>query len=396
MQELLKSAKELLPVLIENRRYLHQRAEIGFSLKQTVSYVTERLTALGYTPQKCGKSGVVATIGKGKKTFLLRADMDGLPIREQTNSLYACKTGNMHACGHDIHTAMLLGAAGLLKARERELKGVVKILFQPAEELLEGAKDCIDGNVLDGVDSAMMLHVLTATDLPTGKAVVASAGVSAPAADYFTIKVQGKGCHGSAPWNGVDALTIAAHILVSLQEIAARELSIATPAVLTVGKLTAGSAPNAIADSAEMNGTLRAFDEETRERLKKRLREIAVGTAKFFRGRAKITFDSGCPTLVNDGELSDFVTSAAKKLLGEKGVFTSAELSGGSVAARNGGSEDFAYISQLVPSVMVGLIAGNKAEGYEYPLHHPKVTFDEGVLYIGAALYAGIGQKLVE
>ncbi|MBR1974328.1 MAG: amidohydrolase [Clostridia bacterium] len=390
---ILNEAKRWQKEFVEYRRYLHEHAEAGFALEKTVAFVEEKLKEMDYTPQKCGKAGLTATVGKGNRTFLLRADMDGLPIREQTRLPFACKSGNMHACGHDMHTAMLLGAARLLKAHERELKGTIKLLFQPAEELLQGAQDCIEGGVLRGVNGAMMLHVMTATELPVGTAVVASSGVSAPAADYFTIQVQGKSCHGSAPWNGVDALTAAAHLLVSLQEISAREISLAKPAVLTVGTFSAGSAPNVIADSAILKGTLRAFDEETRDTLKKRLTEIAKGTAKAFRARAKITFDSGCPTLVNDSELSAFAESAAKDLLGEQVVFNSAQLSGGSVAAKNGGSEDFAYISQEIPSVMLALSAGEINKGYEYPLHHPKAVFDENAICYGAGLYAHIAME---
>lgn len=392
-KELLKEAQALQKEIVAWRRYLHAHAETGFDLSQTAAFVEGKLREFGYTPERYGKSGLVATMSAmNGKSFLLRADMDALPIEERSGEPFACKTGNMHACGHDMHTAMLLGAAKLLKNHEADMQGNVKLLFQPAEELLEGAKNAVEKGVLQNpqVEGAMMMHVMTDVDLPAGTAVVASKGVSAPAADYFRIEIQGKSCHGSAPWNGVDALTAAAHTVIALQELAAREIPISDPAVLTVGSLQAGKAGNVIADSAVLQGTLRAFDENLRLQIKKRLKEISQKIAGAFRAKAKVTFQGGCPTLVNDGELSGFAEKVARSLLGERAVFTSAELSGGGTARKSGGSEDFAYISHEVPSAMIALAAGQTGKGYAYPLHHAKVRFDESVLCVGAALYAGI------
>ncbi len=372
------------------RRKLHQNPEVGFSMDKTLKIVSEALTEMGYTPKKCGKAGLIATVGEGERYFLLRADMDGLPIRERSGERFSSKNGNMHACGHDMHTAMLLGAAKLLKAREKELKGQVKLLFQPAEEILEGAKDVIEAGVLENPkpQGAFMAHVMTSVDLPVGSIVVAS-GTSAPAADFFTITVKGKGCHGSAPWNGIDALTASARIALGLEEISARELSVADPAVLTIGSLNAGTASNVIANEGVLKGTLRAFDENTRLRVKKRLEEVVQGVAKAFRVKAKVAYGGGCPTLVNDDALGTFTERTAKKILNGGLVFNSATL-GGDTKKNSGGSEDFAYISHEVPSVMIAIAAGERKEGYDYPLHHPKVCFDEGALPVGAALYAGV------
>lgn len=388
---LLESGKKLQKELVKYRRYLHEHAETGFELPQTLAFVDKTLRKMGYEPQRCGRAGLLATVGKKgarEKTFLLRADMDGLPLREETGLPFACDNGNMHACGHDLHTAMLLGAAKLLKMRENELNGRVKLLFQPAEETLEGAADALKSGVLrtPNVHAAMMLHVMTAGELPTGSAVVASGGVSAPAADFFTVRVQGKGCHGSMPQKGVDALTAAAHIVVGLQEISAREIPAGEPLALTIGALHAGKAGNVIADYAEMKGTLRAFDEELRESVKKRLIEISAQIARAFRATARTEFTSGCPTLVNDGALSDFTVGVLKKTLGEDSVFSSVAFGGTKSMA--GGSEDFAYISHKVSTVMVALGAGERGKGYEYPLHHPKATFDEDALCVGSVIYA--------
>ena len=395
METLLKKAKGLQKDLVEIRRHLHKNAEIGFAVDKTLGYIQAELEDMGYAPQKCGKAGLYAEVGEGAACVLLRADIDGLPIVEKTGLPYACKNGNMHACGHDLHTTMLLGAAKLLKAAEGELNGRIRLLFQPAEELLQGAKDCMADGVLKGVQSAVMIHVLTAFNATMVRAIISSEGITAPAADYFKIEVQGKGCHGSAPWKGVDALTISARILLGLQELSARELSPSLPAVLTVGSLQGGEAGNAISDKAILRGTLRSFDEDTRLFVKERLQDIAKNTAKAFRGRAKVVFEGGCPTLCNDGEISAIAEEAARGLLGERAVTTSNAL-GGDVRKNSGGSEDFAYISHAVPSVMIGVVAGMQEEGYIYPLHHPKVRFDESALYVGAALYAGVGQKLLK
>lgn len=394
MERILDEAKDVQKELVDIRRYLHQNAETGFELQKTYAYIKKKLEEYGYKPKKCGRSGLTATVGGRKgKTILLRADMDGLPIEEKTGLAYACKDGNMHACGHDMHATMLLGAAKLLKRREKKLDGKVKLLFQPAEELLEGAKDVIEGGAIEDPKptAAVMLHVLTATPMPSGTVVVAS-GISAPAADFYHIKVQGKGCHGATPWKGVDALTVAAHIVIALQEISARELPASTPAVLTVGAIVSDGTDNALSDSVTLKGTLRSFDEGVRKMVKKRMEQIAKSVARGFRATAEITYNGGCPTLRNDEKLSLFTEETLKNAFGVGNVFSINAL-GGDVRKNSGGSEDFAYISHQIPSVMVGLSTGSVTEGYPYPLHHPKAAFNESVLWQGAAIYTLIGWK---
>ena len=393
MEKLLKEAQGLQEDLVAWRRYLHKNAELGFDLPKTAGFVESALKEMGLSPKVVGRCALTVEIGKGKPVFLIRADMDGLPLKEETGMKYACKTGCMHACGHDMHTAMLLGAAKLLKLREKSLKGRVKLLFQPAEEILQGAKSVIEQGVLTApkVDGAMMLHVLTGLPISAGNVVVAQ-GVSAPTADFFTIFVQGKGCHGSTPWKGVDASSVAASVLLGLQEITAKEVPFSTPSVLSVGSVQSGNAGNVIADSAVLKGTLRCFDEDMRGYIKARIQEICKYTAKAFRAKAKVEFEGGCPSLLNDEKLSALALKTARDLLGT-GVFSSTEMGGNREA---GGSEDFAYISREVPSVMLALTAGDNRKGYEYPLHHPKANFDESVLYIGSALYAAVALKFLE
>ena len=388
-EQILQEAKALQEEIKSHRLWLHTHAETGFDLTETKPYVKSTLTEMGYTVQECGKAGLVTTVGKpGGKVLLLRADMDALPIAEEADVDFACKNGRMHACGHDMHTAMLLGAAKILKAHESELGGMVKLMFQPAEEIFEGSKDMIASGALENPrpDAALMIHVAAGMPLPAGTVVVSAPGVSAPAADYFTIRVHGKGCHGSAPQNGIDPLTAAAHILIALQEIHARELSASDEAVLTIGTFHAGEAGNVIPDTATMGGTIRTYDEKTRAYLKERMTAIAKNVAEAFRASAEVSFGSGCPTLVNDKDLSEKVTGYLKDLLGANRAFTTAELNGGK-PARGGGSEDFAYVSHEVPSLMLALAAGEPSKGYPYPQHHPKVKFDERVLSTGAAVF---------
>lgn len=388
-EQILREAKALQEEIKSHRLWLHTHAETGFDLTETKPYVKSALMKMGYTVQECGKAGLVTTVGKpGGKVLLLRADMDALPIAEEADVDFACQNGRMHACGHDMHTAMLLGAAKLLKAHESELDGMVKLMFQPAEEIFEGSKDMIASGVLENPrpDAALMIHVAAGMPLPAGTVVVSAPGVSAPAADYFTIRVHGKGCHGSTPQNGIDPLTAAAHILIALQEIHARELSASDEAVLTIGTFHAGEAGNVIPDTTTMGGTIRTYDEKTRAYLKERITAIAKNVAEAFRAGAEVGFGSGCPTLINDKGLSETVTGYLKDLLGANRAFTTAELSGGK-PARGGGSEDFAYVSHEVPSLMLALAAGEPSKGYVYPQHHPKVKFDESVLSTGAAVF---------
>lgn len=398
-----KEAQTLQDTIVENRRYLHTHPETGFDLKETLPYVKQELMKMGYEPKECGKAGLVALAGGKKpgKVFLIRGDMDALPIKEEADVEFSSKNGNMHACGHDMHTAMMLGAARLLKAHEEEIEGTIKLMFQPAEEIFEGSHDMIEAGLLENpkVDAALMIHVMAGMPFPAGTVIVSAPGVSAPAADYFEIKVQGKGCHGSMPNNGIDPLNAAAHILIGLQEIHARELAMSEQAVLTIGTMHAGTAANAIPDTAVMGGSIRTYDEETRTFMKQRMTEIAEGTAKAFRAEAEVTFGSGCPTLVNDKDLSKCAEQYVKELLGSNQAFSVAELNamGGSQGtSKSAGSEDFAYVSQEVPSIMLALAAGQPEKGYRYPQHHPMVKFDEAALTDGAAVYAYTAMRWLE
>ena len=401
-ETLLSEAEKISEIIIKERRTLHQIPGVEFDIGDTLAFVKKELEDMGYGPKPCGRAGLVALAGGKRpgKVFLLRADMDGLPIREEADLDFASKNGRMHACGHDMHTAMLLGAARLLKEHEEEIEGTIKLMFQPAEEVFEGSRDMIESGLLENprVDAALMIHVMANMPFPAGTVVVSAPGVSAPAADYFDIKVQGKGCHGSMPNTGVDPLTAAAHILISLQEIHARELAMGEKAVLTFGTMNAGTASNVIPDTVTMGGTLRTFDEESRSMIKTRMSEIARGVAHAFRAEAEVIFGSGCPTLVNDRDMSLCCERYVKELLGPGKAFSVTELNamGGGSSSKTAGSEDFAYVSQQVPSVMLALASGQPDKGYCYPQHHPMVKFDESALPGGSAVYAYTALRWLE
>lgn len=400
---ILQEAAAYQEQLVQTRRYLHSHPETGFDLKNTTEYVRKELIAMGYEPVMCGKSGIIALAGKKKsgKVFLIRGDMDALPIKEESDVPFSSDNWKMHACGHDMHTTMMLGAARLLKSHEYEIEGTVKLMFQPAEEIFEGSDDMINAGVLNSpdVDAAMMIHVMAGLPIPAGTVISCDGGVSAPAADYFYIDIQGKGCHGSMPNNGVDPVTIAAHIITGLSEINSRELGLSDDAVITIGTINAGNAANVIPDTAHMSGTIRTYDEETRSYIKQRVSDIASNIASAYRGSASVTYGSGCPCLLNNPDLATCSAKYLNELLGPSRTFTAAQLnamSGGGKASKSTGSEDFAYMSQKVPSIMFALAAGTPQDGYCYPQHHPKVKFDEAILSEGSAVYAYTAMRWLE
>ena len=396
-QDLLQEAKQLQPELLQCRRTIHRHPETGFDLQETKALVKRQLTEMGYTPQECGKCGLVALAGGKKKgrTILIRADMDALPIEEAAEVEYRSETpGRMHGCGHDMHTAMLLGAARLLKAHEDELAGTVKLMFQPAEELFQGADDMIGAGVLENphVDAAVMIHVVPGLPLPSGIVLVPGAGTGMASCQQYRIVVKGKGGHGAMPHVSVDPITAAAHIHLALQEISSRELGPDEFGVFTTGMFRAGDASNIIPDTAEMRGTIRTADLAVNEKIKTRIREIAQGVGGAMRTEVTVDFFDFCPPMLADGALSECGLGYMKELLGD-GAMSMAALGGPKVG---GGSEDFAFVSCKVPTVGMFLSAGSPEEGYAYSQHHPKVTFDDSILYRGSAAYAYFAARWLE
>ncbi len=390
-KELLNEAKTLEPQLQTWRRTLHRHPEVGFDLPQTKALVKQALTEMGYAPQDCGKAGVLALVGGKKpgKTLLLRGDMDALPIQEQSGEEFSSEIpGRMHGCGHDMHTAMMLGAAKLLKAHEDEIEGTVKLEFQPAEEIFQGSPDMIANGLLEDpkVDAAVMFHVLAGMPLPAGTVLVPGGGITMASCEQYHITVHGKGGHGSTPHACVDPITAAAHIHIALQEINSRELDPNAFGVLTTGCFKAGAASNVIPDTAEMFGTIRTTDPDnkTGELIRKRMTEIAQGVALAFRCTVEVEFSDYCPCMVVDKALAADALTYMTDLLGA-GAMDMTPLTGGKAG---GGSEDFAFVSHEVPTVSMFISAGNAKDGYLYGQHHPKVRFDDSILYEGSAAYS--------
>ena len=394
--KLLAEAEALQPQLQKWRRTIHRNPEIGFDLPETRALVKQALTEMGYQPQDCGKAGILALAG-GKRpgrTILLRGDMDALPIFEESGEVFASEIpGRMHGCGHDMHTAMMLGAAQLLKAHEDELEGTVKLEFQPAEEIFQGSPDMLAHGLLEDphVDAAVMFHVLGGMPLPLGEVLVPGGGITMASCEQYHIVVHGKGGHGSMPENCIDPITAAAHIHIALQEINARELSQNDFGVLTTGRFAAGAASNVIPDTAEMWGTIRTTDPENKSGalIKQRMTEIAQGVAAAFRCTAEVTFSDFCPCMVVDETLSKDAFGYLSEMLGQ-GVMDMTALTGGKPG---GGSEDFAFVSHEVPTVSLFLACGGPAQGCRYSQHHPKVRFDDSVLYKGSAAYGYVAMR---
>lgn len=383
MNKVLEQAKQIKDEIISYRRRIHQNPEVGDKLPKTKAFVMDKLKEFGYKPTEICESGIVATIeGKrGGKTILLRADMDALPMVEATSYDFKSTNGAMHSCGHDMHTAMLLGAAKLLKINQDKIEGIVKLVFQPDEEGFTGAKKMLKAGILENpkVDAAMAMHVHSGTP---SNLVLCGMGTSIAGCNRFRIIVKGNGCHGALPETGVDPINIAAHIYLSLQELISREISATQSAVLTIGKFVGGDAPNIIPEQVVMEGTIRSLDKDTGEFIFNRMNNIVVSTAKMFRGEAELIELSSVPPLTNDIDLSKEITSYIKDMLGEKSVVLFE--SGGM------GSEDFASYSYEVPSCYIMLGAGVKSENEAYgePMHNNKVVFNEDILVTGAAIHA--------
>lgn len=383
MNNILERAKQLKDEMVQIRRTIHEHPEVGDSLPKTKTFVMDKLREYGYAPQEICESGIVATI-EGKKpgkVFLLRADMDALPVQEQTDYSYKSTNGNMHACGHDMHTAMLLGAARLLREFEDEIEGTIKLVFQPNEEGFRGAKNMLKAGVLENpkVDTAMALHVHSGTP---SNMVLYGLGTSIAGCTIFRITVNGTGCHGAMPETGVDPINIAAHIYLSIQEVIAREISATKSVVITFGKFAGGETHNVIPDKVIMEGTIRYLDKELGDFAFQRMQDIAAATGKMFRGEAVMEEVASVPPLANNTEVANEIGGYVKELIGTQSVISFEQ--GGM------GSEDFASYTQTVPSVYFLLGAGSKQEDpkFGYPMHHPCVVFNEDILPTGAAMHA--------
>ena len=385
----LKRSEELFEETVENRRHLHQMPELGLELPETTAFIMEKLTEMGYDPKPCG-GGVVACVGKtGGKTVLLRGDVDALPMKEESGLPFASQRENAHTCGHDIHGAMLLTAAKMLKENEAALDGMVKLMFQSGEEPLTGARSMIADGLLQDPrpDVALGYHVV-AGSMPMGLFVYNREGTLMNSSDNFIIDIQGKGGHGAYPDACIDPINIAAHMILALESVVAREIKSTQASVLTIGKVTAGDAPNIIPDQAQLQGTLRCDSEKERKFILQRLSEVVDAVAKMYRGSATITMLAGTPPLICDPQsVDDFVG-----YMRELDVPGQCEHVGMHAAS----SEDFSAVLSEIPGAYMFLSAGFTDGRETYNQHHPKVEFNEEVIKSGAAYLAHCATRWLE
>lgn len=383
---ILEEAEALADDIVADRRWLHEHPEIGFDLPQTTAYVADRLREIGLEPREIVPGGLVATIGDPSRgrCFMLRADMDALPLREETGLPFASQNDFMHACGHDAHTAMLLGAARILKAHEAELDGCVKLMFQPDEEGTAPDEICgneamINAGVLEDphVDAAAAIHLMP-FDFHLGE-VATRPGTGFSSIDDIDIVVHGKGGHGSRPNQLVDPFNIACHIFQGAQNLIARELDPNDQAVITFGAMNGGTAANIVPDDVRMLGTLRTVDEGTRAHLKKRMTAMCEGIAEAFGGSVEVQFLRGVPSVHNDPALTRELIDYVEELTGRPVTILDKPISG---------SDDMSVISQAVPTAYFVVGTGTEDEGVRHPVHNARVVFDESVFAEGAAMTA--------
>ncbi len=383
-EKIKKLAAAYAPDIVANRRHLHANPELSFEEEKTSAFVFDKLKDYGLDPQKgIGGNGIVALIeGENPegKVIALRADMDALPIMEQNDIPYKSKNeGVMHACGHDVHTSSLLGAARILNEIKDSFSGTVKLIFQPGEEKIPGGASLM---IKDGVlenpapDYIFGQHVMA--QLPAGK-VGFKPGMYMASADEIYIKVIGKGGHGAMPDNNIDPVLITSHIIVALQQIVSRHANPKTPTVLSFGKVVANGATNIIPDEVYVEGTFRTLDEDWRHEAHKKMKNIAEGMARGMGAEIEFTVLNGYPFLKNDDGLTGRSKDFAIEYMGEKNVV---DLDIWMAA------EDFAYFSQRVDSCFYRLGTRNEEKGIISNVHTPTFNVDESALEIGAGLMA--------
>lgn len=379
--QIVKDAGDMKMELCEIRRQLHSRPELSGQERATSALAAQALCGLGYevTEHMAGYGVCADLTGAGPgKTVALRADMDALSITEQNAAAYKSQVeGVMHACGHDNHVAMLLGAAKLLKSRQQDLRGNVRLLFQPAEEMspVGGSRGMIKAGALSGVDAVFGLHVWPS--LPHGTVGVKSGPMMA-ASDHISVLLKGRASHAGQPDEGIDAVVMGSQFVQAVQDMVSREISPLRPAVVTIGRFQAGSRYNIVAEQCELEGTCRTFDEAVRDHIEKRLKEIVSGICLMHGAEGELNYERGYAAVVNDEAMTNVSAAAASHLFGEKNVVRVKEAS---MCA-----EDFAFYLKERPGSFVWLGTGTKE--HSYPLHSARFDVDEDILWRGAALLA--------
>lgn len=387
-----EAAQALADETIATRRDFHRHPEIAFEEVRTAGIIAEKLKGLNLEVKtEVGKTGVVGILDTGKpgKTVLMRADIDALPVHEECETEYrSTLDGKMHACGHDGHASILLSAAKILSERRDDLTGKLVFVFQPAEEIVRGARAMLDDGALDGIkpDSSIGLHLSSAH--PAGTVAV-RIGPAMAATDSFQIVVKGKGGHAARPQDSIDPVVIAANLVTSLQSVVAREVDPVDQAVITITSIQGGTAYNIIPEAVELKGTLRTFSPHTRQYLTKRIKAVARGVVETLRGECETEWRDGSPAVVNDPGLTERFRAVAREVVGEGRVLEAPQIMGG---------DDMALWLQEAPGCYFFVGAGDEAKNTMYPHHHPKFDIDEAVLPLavelltkGAVNYLGEG-----
>ena len=391
-QSLLTDAQSILPGIVATRRTLHRRPEVGLQLPYTQSVVVDELRRLGLRPQPGASVSSVTSVIEGAHagpTILLRGDMDGLPLREETGLEFASETGDtMHACGHDTHVAMLLGAARLLLNQRDRLDGNVLLMFQPGEEGWHGARFMLDDGLLElapsPVTAAFAIHITT--QYPAGQ-VRLRPGTMYAAADSIRITVRGRGGHASSPHLSLDPIPIAAEIVLALQSMVTRTFDAFDPIVVTIAHLAAGTRDNITPETAFVEGTIRTVSEATRARVREAVQRLAEGICAAHGATAEVEIEPGYGVTTNDAAFTDLVTRVATGLLGADVVRLE--------DVPDMGAEDFSYVLQRVPGAMAHL-GGRPADVEEATApqnHSNRVVFDEASMAVGAALHAAVALR---
>ncbi|MEK5217272.1 MULTISPECIES: amidohydrolase [Psychrobacillus] len=377
IKESIKNNKE---ELVQLRRKLHSEPELSFEEFQTTQFICEYLDNLGISYRKTEPTGVIAEIkgATGGKTVALRGDMDALAIQQLNKHVpYASKTeGKMHACGHDAHTAMLLIAAKALSAVKDQLSGNVRLLFQPAEEIAQGAKAMVKQGAMDDVDNVFGIHIWS--QMPTGK-VSCNPGPSFAAADIFKVTFKGRGGHGAIPEACIDAALVASSFVMNVQTVISRTIDPQSPAVLTVGKMVVGTRFNVIAENAEIEGTVRTFHSNTRDHIEKSIGQYAESVAAIYGATAEVQYTRGTDAVDNDEESANLVQQVASASFGSDVVYYEKPTMGG---------EDFSEFLTKAPGSFALVGSGNSKKDTEWAHHHGNFDIDEDALSTGAELYA--------
>ncbi|WP_294132217.1 M20 family metallopeptidase [uncultured Clostridium sp.] len=383
-------ANNIKDELIEIRRTLHQYPELGFEETNTSKFIKDFLTREGIEFKEFAGTGVCGVIkgtkeGENNKVIGLRADIDGLPMQDKKSCSYASKvTGKMHACGHDGHTTILLGVAKLLNKNKDKFNGIVKLIFEPAEETTGGARVMIEEGVLTNptVDVMCGLHVEETLD--AGMIMVRRGTVNA-ASNPFNITIKGSGGHGAYPDTAIDPIVMASHVVTSLQSIVSREIKPVNPTVVTIGSIHGGTAQNIIPNEVKLGGIIRTMTNEDREFAKVRLKEIVNGICTTFRGSAEIEIEESYPCLYNDDNMVKILEDSAKNIIGAENV----------KVQKNPklGVESFAYFANEVPSVFYFLGIRNEAKGIIHPAHNSLFDIDEDALPIGVAIQCEVAMN---